>query len=306
MIQELRENFASQYVSKLIWELGMRDNSLGYWAKEDTLCINKGIRVGDDTFFSLKRKESYLPAYTHFQVLSYFKSIGYVLEIRYVEKEEYYILGYIDKNSEDARMYWLNKDKFNSYNEAFDYLCKTVNEHIKEHKKQNTMANIKDKFKKEINKLKPIKKENKELPKYGDLIYATDLNNSLWKKRYFICFLEDGSVLTSSEEPNKKFNPSGEGNVLRDPFIYKNWKHIVEKDIIKYRPFEWADRDLIRGKWIRPKSDITDELLVINVFKAKNDKFHIRFNSVVRDGEELLNNYEFLDGSPCGILINKK
>jgi len=66
----------------------------------------------------------------------------------------------------------------------------------------------------------------------------------------------------------------------------------------EYVPFTWEDRELLRGEWIRKKESKSEYLITYFYDKGvgtDNDTFSY---------ELLLNEYEFVDGKPCGKLAN--
>lgn len=74
------------------------------------------------------------------------------------------------------------------------------------------------------------------------------------------------------------------------------------REIPKYRPFIWEEREELRGKWIRPKSRLYDEVQ-INRFNLENDNsFWVKVNENFINSKSLLKDYEFADGTPCGVL----
>lgn len=79
------------------------------------------------------------------------------------------------------------------------------------------------------------------------------------------------------------------------------WSYM--KEIKKYEPFEWEDRDLIKGKWIRPKTGVKSEKLITNVFKSTEGWFYVFSDGAALRADQLLEDYEFADGSPCGKFI---
>ena len=66
-----------------------------------------------------------------------------------------------------------------------------------------------------------------------------------------------------------------------------------------YEPFIWEDREQLKGKWIKHK-ELKDEELIISL-TADEDDWIITHDKNL-SGENLLDNYLFLDGSPCGKL----
>lgn len=85
-----------------------------------------------------------------------------------------------------------------------------------------------------------------------------------------------------------------------------SWHHAhqyrikLEHEPLEYVPFEWEDRDEIRGKWMKSKNkDI--EFRVHSFFRDSNTTLFI--NGI--ESFDALNNYTFPDGSPFG-KVNKK
>lgn len=69
----------------------------------------------------------------------------------------------------------------------------------------------------------------------------------------------------------------------------------------EYIPFEWEDRDELRGKWVRSKSDPKIEVSIMS-FDGTSQWIELAHKFV--SSEEFLNEYEFLNGTPCGKLKN--
>src|SRR5699024_6197512 len=63
----------------------------------------------------------------------------------------------------------------------------------------------------------------------------------------------------------------------------------------KYIPFTFEDREELRGKWVRRKG-VNDELVIYNLSK-------IRVNGCT--WEQSLEEFEFLDGTPFGKLVDE-
>lgn len=86
------------------------------------------------------------------------------------------------------------------------------------------------------------------------------------------------------------------------PFLSENghWYGLFYPVVIpkkkKLVPFTWEDREMLRGKWIRRK-ECTNEIRITNIlFNDKNKELCINYISAAN----LLDKWEFLDGSPCG------
>lgn len=71
--------------------------------------------------------------------------------------------------------------------------------------------------------------------------------------------------------------------------------YIIGKMIDKRKPFKWEDRELLRGKWVRNKNN-GSEILIFNLRINKNG---FLINNTI-SAEQLLEYYEFLDGSVIG------
>ena len=66
----------------------------------------------------------------------------------------------------------------------------------------------------------------------------------------------------------------------------------------EYIPFTWEDRELLKGKWIKHKK--RKEEYLINYF----DNAGIKINDEYFIYSDLYTYYEFVDGKPCGKLVN--
>ena len=67
----------------------------------------------------------------------------------------------------------------------------------------------------------------------------------------------------------------------------------------KYIPFGWSDREQLRGKWVGLKEK--NEEYLITGFELTRSAY-VFFNEECVSFRELFEQYEFLDGSPCGKL----
>ena len=62
-------------------------------------------------------------------------------------------------------------------------------------------------------------------------------------------------------------------------------------------PFTWEDRELFRDKWFRSKSSrVETKITSINMHQIWMSGINISF-------EDLMKYYEFLDGTPCGKVV---
>ena len=79
---------------------------------------------------------------------------------------------------------------------------------------------------------------------------------------------------------------------------------IIRKKEPKYVPFDLGneeDRARLRGAWIRIKDIPNIEYLIYGL----NAKFVLLGCNVNVKTDELLKNYEFIDGTPCGRLVEE-
>lgn len=67
----------------------------------------------------------------------------------------------------------------------------------------------------------------------------------------------------------------------------------------KYIPFKWQDREQLRGKWVRLKEK--NEEFLISGFELTKSPY-VFFNEDCISFRELFEEYEFLNGNPCGKL----
>ena len=96
----------------------------------------------------------------------------------------------------------------------------------------------------------------------------------------------------------------GEKEILKDntdiiKAIRYEYTYAIKEKPKEYIPFTWEDREQLRGKWIKHKK-LKDEELIISL-TANEDDWIITHDANL-SGENLLNNYLFLDGSTCGKL----
>lgn len=77
--------------------------------------------------------------------------------------------------------------------------------------------------------------------------------------------------------------------------------HSIEfriKPKAKYIPFTFEDREFLRGKWVANKDTGVESMIT---FIGKNTAFATRYVSYI----DLLERFIFLDGSPCGKLVEE-
>lgn len=74
----------------------------------------------------------------------------------------------------------------------------------------------------------------------------------------------------------------------------------------KYEPFTWEDRELLRGKWVRLKSDPSTESQIVELIHKDENEYNGdleigHFNNFDEmPAGVLLADFEFVDGTPCG------
>lgn len=75
-------------------------------------------------------------------------------------------------------------------------------------------------------------------------------------------------------------------------------KNYIKKAENMYIPFTWENKTEIMGKWIKWKKD--GSLYLVTSIGGIED-FWVVAGNVYISSEELLQNYEFLNGTPCGV-----
>ena len=143
---------------------------------------------------------------------------------------------------------------------------------------------------------------SKEL-KIGDRIEVkVGVNMTSWEPATFIKYGEAGSVICvyGAHEENYSKGRSFAA------FLQEagSWRIPEEKT---YRPFTWEERDQLRGKWVKKKNkeDKEDIEGMIDGLSMDFDRFLIYFSVYFVTNNELLDWYTFLDGSPCGVLVDQ-
>ena len=123
--------------------------------------------------------------------------------------------------------------------------------------------------------------------KMGDTIEVSDELRG-WVKRIYIQEGFEG-VLCVAKRHEEEFRKGKSFDLTH----WRSWRRLEEK---KYRPFTWEEKHQIAGFWVRHKKSMDEtmitELYFMNYVKIQDEK--ISFT-------ELLENYIFLDGSPCGV-----
>ena len=66
----------------------------------------------------------------------------------------------------------------------------------------------------------------------------------------------------------------------------------------QYVPYTWADREELRGRWYRRKSEKSEEMITNLDFVSRYEQCVFEIDSYT--AAEFLENCEWLDGTPCG------
>lgn len=110
------------------------------------------------------------------------------------------------------------------------------------------------------------------------------------------------SIININEEATHFYSLESyneEGGVIKDD-VYglglNKYKYIPYEDIKKKLvPFTWEDREDIKGQWIKSKNS-KEEIFILRIRQIKDGTLYINGLSA----KFLLDNYTFLDNSPCG------
>lgn len=84
-------------------------------------------------------------------------------------------------------------------------------------------------------------------------------------------------------------------NVITNPGWYDHQEYRVKPDPIII-PFQYKDKEELRGRWIKNKDSKNEEMITLFSYKHVNKEF--RINNMLNT--QILKYFEFLDGSPCG------
>ena len=108
---------------------------------------------------------------------------------------------------------------------------------------------------------------------------------------------EIGDVVNSQEIKGEKEILKDNADIIKA--IRYEYTYAIKEKPKEYVPFTWEDREQLKGKWIKHK-ELKDEELIISL-TADEDDWIITHDKNL-SGENLLDNYLFLDGSLCGKL----
>lgn len=103
---------------------------------------------------------------------------------------------------------------------------------------------------------------------------------------------EKGAIIEYYDEPYQMWI------IATDPSWNKFSKYRIKPEP-KYIPFTWEDREELRGKWLKRKDYNVEKLptTICNKDVMIGDQFY--------SYKELLKDFTFLDGTPCGKLVKE-
>jgi phosphorylcholine metabolism protein LicD len=73
----------------------------------------------------------------------------------------------------------------------------------------------------------------------------------------------------------------------------------IPEETKKYTHFTWKDRMIFRGKYIKKKNTEKEEMFIESC-SEKSGVLYIQFCNISKPASILLEDYEFIDGSPFG------
>lgn len=81
---------------------------------------------------------------------------------------------------------------------------------------------------------------------------------------------------------------------------YKLFYRLENPDIGNFLPYTYKDREDLRNRWYKAKNKFNTQEFCILTLASGDNPDSLIINNI--DAQEFLLNYEWLDGSPCGIL----
>lgn len=127
--------------------------------------------------------------------------------------------------------------------------------------------------------------------KIENRIIEVSHDNRSWYKRVLVCIKMGKAICWQDAETLEK----AEREITLCTWAY--WREIPEP---KYRPFTWEDRELLRNKWIRNIGSGM-ESLIVEFGKTTDGRLVVHTFTSSPVAEVLMEEFEFLDGTPCGI-----
>ena len=152
---------------------------------------------------------------------------------------------------------------------------------------------------------------------FADVITSVDdvrLYGAIGKMAYFMRFLEESEIREINAGKHFPLRLTGIDRDSRRPFLCGSCSYpfIILRDQLRmgeaeYTPFDFSreeDRALLRGKWIRLKGYKGCQERIIGGF----DDGHLILGGSddLYSAQDLLDDWEFLDGRPCARLVQGK
>jgi len=126
--------------------------------------------------------------------------------------------------------------------------------------------------------------------KMGDTVEVLDHDNK-WNNCIFIKHGDNGAIIFVNPDYEQDFLANRIFSTFKADKRY--WR-IKQKS--EYVPFTWDDREQLRGKWVRAKMLQHFEYCLTYISHV-GVGFDMNENIYY---DRLFNNYEFIDGTPCG------
>ena len=151
---------------------------------------------------------------------------------------------------------------------------------------------------------------------YADVIIdPEDPRVEIGKEYYFSCYPSGGLNLANMGiayqklvrvDKDDSFGPF----VVKNDDSFENFPCIIRKKDPekKYVPFDLSkeeDRARLRGAWVRHKQNPDRENLITGLGDETVD-FAVYFGDLAVGTGALLENFEFVDGGPCGKLVEEE
>jgi len=129
----------------------------------------------------------------------------------------------------------------------------------------------------------------------GDKVEVKEIGGE-WKQLIFVKYGFQDCVICVAPKDEDDFNRGMSFNTWS--FQKENWRRPLLKS---YRPFTWAERNMLRGRIIKPTFCDTSEFTITDFYRGKV----VLFKGVECTFEELFRCYCFLGGTPCGVEVKK-
>ena len=109
---------------------------------------------------------------------------------------------------------------------------------------------------------------------------------------FTVCFFERNGNAWGHTEYNPKFVTPDEMD---------QWTEYTEPKPPQYVPYTWEDREELRGRWYRRKSEKSEEMITNLDFVSRYEQYVFEIDSYT--AAEFLENCEWLDSTPCGKVV---